>query len=49
MKYRVQYLKPKKKGLAKHEVVFYSIEDAMRWEFYVKTQLNAQNLEIVPL
>jgi hypothetical protein len=49
MKYKVQYLKPKKKGLAKHEAVFYNIEDAMRWEYYVKHELNVQNLEIVPI
>ena len=48
MKYKVQYLKPKKKGLAKHEAVFYNIEDAMKWESYVKFQLNAQELQIVP-
>ena len=48
MKYKVQYLTPKKKGLAKHEVVFYNIEDAMRWESYVKYELNAQELQIVP-
>ena len=48
MKYKVQYLKPKKKGLAKHEAVFYNKEDAMRWESYVKFQLNAQELQIVP-
>ncbi len=48
MKYKVQYLKPKKKGLAKHEAVFYNIEDAIKWESYVKFQLNAQQLQIVP-
>ena len=47
MKYKVQYLKPKKKGLAKHEAVFYNIEDAMRWESYVKTELNVQELQIL--
>jgi len=47
MKYKVQYFKPKKKGLAKHEAVFYNIEDAMRWESYVKYELNAQELQIV--
>jgi len=49
MKYKVQYLKPKKKGLAKHEAVFYNIEDAIMWESYVKYELNVQNLEIIPI
>ena len=48
MKYKVQYLKPKKKGVAKHEAIFYNIEDAIQWESYVKSELKVKELQIVP-
>ena len=32
MMYQVQYLKPKKKGYAKHTATFMKIDDAVFWE-----------------
>jgi hypothetical protein len=48
MKYKVQYLKPKKKGSSKHEAVFFNIEDAFFWQKMVKDN-NCKNVEIVPV
>ena len=47
MKYRVQYLQPKKRGYAKQNAVFYEIEDAILWENAIKKQ-GAKEIIIVP-
>ena len=36
--YKVNYLKPKKKGFAKHQATFMKIEDAIFWEQVMSTQ-----------
>ena len=46
MMYRVNYLKPKKKGYAKHTATFLKIEDAVFWEEHVKKNLNAVDIKI---
>ena len=46
MMYRVNYLKPKKKGYAKHSATFIDIEHAIMWEEYVKKNLNAVDAHI---
>ena len=46
MMYQVNYLKPKKKGYAKHTATFLKIEDAVFWEQYVKKTLNAVDTQI---
>tara|TARA_B100000513_G_scaffold92338_1_gene38850 strand:+ start:322 stop:471 length:150 start_codon:yes stop_codon:yes gene_type:complete len=46
MMYRVNYLKPKKKGYAKHTATFLDIEHAIMWEEYVKKNLNAVDIKI---
>ena len=44
--YRVNYLKPKKKGYAKHTATFLKIEDAIFWEQHVKKTLKAVHTQI---
>ena len=44
--YQVQYLKPKKKGYAKHTATFLKIEDAVFWEQHVKKILKAVDTTI---
>jgi len=38
MRFKVVYQKPKKKGCAKQEAVFFDVRDAILWEKHVKTQ-----------
>ena len=44
--YKVNYLKPKKKGFAKHSANFLKIEDAVFWEEHVKKNLKAVDTTI---
>ena len=44
--YRVNYLKPKKKGYAKHTVTFLDIEGAIMWQEYVEKNLKAVDAHI---
>ena len=44
--YRVNYLKPKKKGYSKQTATFMKIEDAIMWEEYIKKNLNAVDAHI---
>ena len=44
--YKVNYLKPKKKGYAKHTASFMKIEDAIFWEQHVKKNLKAVDTTI---
>lgn len=44
--YKVNYLKPKKKGYAKHSASFMKIEDAVFWEEHVKKNLKAVDTTI---
>ena len=46
MKYQVIYQKPKKNGFAKQTATFYKIEDAVFWEQYVKSNLDAVDTQI---
>ena len=46
MIYRVNYLKPKKKGYAKQQASFLKIEDAIFWEKHVLKNLNAVDTTI---
>ena len=46
MMYQVQYLKPKKKGYAKHTATFMKIDDAVFWEEHVKKNLGAVDTTI---
>ena len=46
MMYQVNYMKPKKKGYAKHTASFLKIEDAVFWEEHVKKTLNAVDTQI---
>jgi hypothetical protein len=49
MKYKVVYLKPKKKNhYSEQTAVFYTIEDAIFWEKMVK-QNSCVDVEIVPV
>lgn len=48
MKFKVCYLKPKKKGYAKQEAVFYDVRDAAQWERHVKS-LGCTKIETYPL
>ena len=41
MMYRVNYMKPKKKGYAKQQATFLKIEDAIFWEQHVLKNLKA--------
>lgn len=47
MKYQVTYVKPKKKGFSKQTVVFYNVEDAYRWETYIKDQ-GCESIQVLP-
>tara|TARA_B100000073_G_scaffold330902_1_gene319796 strand:+ start:2616 stop:2765 length:150 start_codon:yes stop_codon:yes gene_type:complete len=38
MKFKVEYLRPKKKGYSKQSAVFYDVRDAMMWERHVKEE-----------
>ena len=44
--YKVNYLKPKKKGYAKHTASFMKIEDAIFWEQHVMKNLKAVDTTI---
>ena len=44
--YKVDYLKPKKKGYAKHTASFMKIEDAIFWEQHVMKNLKAVDTTI---
>ena len=44
--YKVNYLKPKKKGYAKHTASFMKIEDAIFWEQHVLKNLKAVDTTI---
>ena len=44
--YKVNYLKPKKKGYAKHTASFMKIEDAIFWEQHVMKNLKAVDTQI---
>ena len=44
--YKVNYLKPKKKGYAKHSASFMKIEDAIFWEQHVMKNLKAVDTTI---
>ena len=46
MMYRVNYMKPKKKGYAKQQATFLKIEDAIFWEQHVKKTLKAVDTQI---
>ena len=46
MMYRVNYMKPKKKGYAKQQATFLKIEDAIFWEQHVKETLKAVDTQI---
>lgn len=48
MKFKVCYLKPKKKGYAKQEAVFYDERDAAQWERYVES-LGYMKIETYPV
>ena len=47
MKFKVMYLKPKKKGFSEQTAVLLSIEDAVFWQDTVKKQ-GCQNIKIRP-
>jgi hypothetical protein len=49
MKYKVTYLKQKKKGSARQEAVFYDERDALNWEHHVRSLHNCSDIEIVPV
>ena len=38
MKFKVEYLRPKKKGYSKQSAVFYDVRDAMMCERHVKEE-----------
>ena len=44
--YKVNYLKPKKRGYAKHSASFMKIEDAIFWEQHVMKNLKAVDTTI---
>ena len=46
MMYQVNYMKPKKKGYAKHTATFMKIDDAVFWEEHVKKNLGAVDTTI---
>jgi hypothetical protein len=48
MKYKVDYKKPKKKGYSNQSVIFFNIEDAIRWENHVKENC-CINVEVIPI
>lgn len=48
MKYKVTYIKKKKKGISHQEVTFYKVEDAFMWEKHVIEQ-GCVNVEILPV
>ena len=48
MKFKVMYLKPKKKGFSKQTAVLLSIEDAVFWQDTIMKQ-GCQNVEIYPV
>ena len=48
MKYKVTYLRPKKKGYSKQIATFYNIEDASHYEYNIKERGCIQT-EIYPI
>ena len=48
MKFKVEYLLPKKKGYSKQQAVFYDVRDAMLWERHVKEQ-GCIDTEVLPV
>ncbi len=46
MMYQVNYMKPKKKGYAKHTATFLKIEDAIFWQQHVEKTLKAVDTTI---
>jgi len=48
MKYKVEYLKPKKKGYSNQSAVFFNVTDAFEWQKMVKDN-NCINVEVVPM
>ena len=46
MMYQVNYMKPKKKGLAQHKGTFLKIEDAVICEEHIKKNLGAVDTQI---
>lgn len=48
MKFKVEYLLPKKKGYSKQQAVFYDVRDAMMWERHVKEQ-GCIDTEVLPV
>jgi len=48
MKFKVCYLKPKKKGYAKQEAVFFDERDAAHWERHVES-LGCTKIETYPV
>ena len=46
MTYRVNYMKPKKKGYAKQQATFLKIEDAIFWQQHVEKTLKAVDTTI---
>jgi hypothetical protein len=48
MKFKVEYLFPKKKGYSKQQAVFYDVRDAMLWERHVKEQ-GCIDTEVLPV
>ena len=49
MKYKVVYYIPKKKKRSKQEAVFYNSYDAAWWSDIVRTQQQAQEIEVIPM
>jgi hypothetical protein len=47
MKYKVIYLKPKKKTYVQHTAIFLDLEGAIFWENHIKTQ-GAKDIIITP-
>ena len=48
MKFKVMYLKPKKKGFSEQTAFLLSIEDAVFWQDTIKKQ-GCQNIKIRPI
>ena len=47
MRYKVEYLKPKKKSFVREEVTFFDIESAIFWEQKM-TEQGATDFKIIP-
>ena len=48
MKYAVVWMKNKKKGTARQEVIFYNLEDAALWEQHINKTEHAKT-DIIPI